>query len=252
MQEHGLRIAAAGGTSMGWSLAWQTDTQLHDSVQRELEWDPEINAHDIAVIAADGVITLTGTASSYAAKLAAEQSVKRVRGVRGVANEIQVVPLNERTDSQLAKEAVHALRAHATVPTNVIVTVQNGVVALEGTVQWMFQRTAAAAAVSDLVGVKGVLNQIVVRPDVFVGRVKDDIDAALHRCAAVDAQHISVSIAGTAVTLSGVVSSWHERQEAERAAWSAAGVTRVDNLVTVGSRETRDALGGSTSSTRVF
>jgi osmotically-inducible protein OsmY len=252
MLEHGLRIAAAGGTAMGWSLAWHTDTQLHDSVQRQLEWDPEIDAHDLAVIAADGVITLTGTASSYAAKLAAEQSVKQVRGVRGVANEIQVVPLNERTDSQLAKEAVHALRAHATVPATVIVTVQHGVLTLEGTVRWMFQRNAAAAAVSNLAGIKGVLNQIAVTPSVFVGQVKDDIDAALQRCATVDAQHISVSIAGDTVTLSGVVSSWHERQEAERAAWSAAGVTRVDNLVTVESRETRDALGGSTSSTRVF
>ena len=189
-----------------------------------------------------------GTVPSYAAKLATEQSVKRVRGVRGVANEIQVAPPNERTDSELAKEAVHALRSHATVPTSVIVTAQHGFLTLEGKVQWMFQKTAAGAAVSNLVGVKGVLNQIAVTPSVFVGQVKADIEAALQRCATVDAQHVSVSIADSVVTLSGLVSSWHEKQEAERAAWSAAGVTRVDNLIAVGSRETRDALGRSTRS----
>jgi osmotically-inducible protein OsmY len=233
---------------MGWSLAWQTDTQLHDSVQRQLKWDPEIYGDDIAIIASDGVITLTGTAPSYAAKLAAEHSVKRVRGVRGVANEIQVAPLNERTDSELAKEAVRVLRAHATVPTSVIVTARHGFLTLEGTVQWMFQKTAAGTAVSNLVGVKGLLNQIAVTPSVFVGQVKSDIEAALQRCATVDAQHVSVSIAGSVVTLSGLVTSWYEKQEAERAAWSAPGVTRVENLIVVGSRETREALGGSTRS----
>jgi osmotically-inducible protein OsmY len=233
---------------MGWSLAWQTDTQLHDAVQRQLEWDPEIYADDIAVIASDGVITLTGMAPSYAAKLAAEQSVKRVRGVRGVANEIRVAPLNERTDSDLAKGAVRALRAHATVPTSVIVTARHSILTLEGTVQWMFQKTAAEAAVSNLVGLKGVSNQIAVTPRVFVGQVTCDIEAALQRCATVDAQHVSVSIAGSVVTLTGMVSSWHDKQEAELAAWSAPGVTRVDNLMAVGSRETRDALERSTRS----
>lgn len=228
---------------MGSSLVWQTDTQLHDSVQRQLEWDPEIDADDLAVIASDGVITLTGTARRYSAKLALEQSVKRVRGVRGVVNEIQVAPLNERTDTDIARDAVHALRAHATVPISVTVTARHGILTLEGPVQWMFQKTAAAAAVAHLSGVRGVSNQILVAPSISVGKVKTDIDAALLRCADVDARHVNVTIDGPIVTLSGQVSSCHEKQEAERAAWAAPGVTCVENLIVVGSRKTRDAVG---------
>lgn len=219
---------------MGSSLSWQTDTQLHDSVQRQLEWDPQIEAHDIAVIASEGVITLTGFVHSYAAKLAAERSVKRVQGVRGVANEIQVAPLTERTDTDIARGAVHALRAHTNVPIGVKVTARSGYLTLEGQVEWMFEKEAAADAVAHLDGVKGVSNEISVKPAVAVDAVKADIDAALHRCADVDARHVLVSVDGPIVTLSGEVSSWHGRQEAERAVWSAPGVTRVENLIAVG------------------
>lgn len=228
---------------MGTSLAWQTDAQLHDSVQRQLEWDPEIEAGDIAVIASEGVITLTGFARSYAAKLAAEQSVKRVRGVRGVANEMQVAPPSERTDTDIAKDGVHALRADARVPNSVTITVRHGFITLEGVVPWMFQKAAAGVAVAHLDGVKGVSNHITVTPSVSVGHIKSDIDAALHRCADVDAQHVRVWVDGPIVTLSGQVSSCHEKQEAERTAWAAPGVSRVENLIVVKSaREMRDAL----------
>ena len=219
---------------MGSSLSWQTDTQLHDSVQRQLEWDPEIEAGNLAVIASEGVITLTGFVHSFGAKLAAERSVKRVQGVRGVANEIRVVLHTERTDTDIAKGAVHGLRAHANVPIGVTATARNGLIILEGTVEWMFQKEAAGFAVTHLDGVKGVSNQIAVKPSVSAGQVKVDIDAALHRCADVDAQHVRVSVDGSIVTLSGQVSSWHETQEAERAAWAAPGVTRVENLIVVG------------------
>ena len=158
-------VVAKGRVVMGWSLSWQTDTQLHDSVQRQLEWDPEIESDNIAVIASDGVITLTGSTHSYAAKLAAEQSVKRVRGVRGVANEIQVAPLDERTDTEIAKDAVHALRADARVPLSVTVTAHRGILTLEGEVRWMFQKAAAGAAIAHLAGVRGVSNQLAVTPE---------------------------------------------------------------------------------------
>lgn len=228
---------------MGWSLSWQTDTQLHDSVQRQLEWDPEIESDNIAVIASDGVITLMGSTHSYAAKLAAEQSVKRVRGVRGVANEIQVAPLDERTDTEIAKDAISALRADSRLPLSVTVTAHRGVLTLEGEVRWMFQKAAAAAAIAQLAGVRGVSNQLAVTPSVSVDQVKSDIDAALHRCADVDAQHVDVSVDGPIVTLSGQVSSFHEKQEAERAAWASPGISRVENLIVVGApRETRDAV----------
>jgi osmotically-inducible protein OsmY len=228
---------------MGSSLSWQTDTQLHDSVRRQIEWDPEIESDDIAVIASDGVVTLTGFVRSYGAKLAAEQSVKRVRGVRGVANEIQVGPLTEGTDTDIAKDAVRVLRAHAGVPSTVTVTARHGFLTLEGSVAWMFQKAAAGSAVAHLAGVKGVSNQIAVKPSVSVGQVKADIDAALLRCADIDAEHVRVSVDGPVVTLSGQVSSCHEKREAERAAWAATGVARVENLIVVGlPRETRDAL----------
>lgn len=218
---------------MGTSLLWQTDTQLHDSVQRQLEWDPEIDAGDIAVIASDGVITLTGFVHSYAAKLAAERSVKRVRGVRAVANDVQVALRSERTDPDIAKDAVHALRVHTSVPDRVTVTVRHGFVTLEGTVEWMFQKLAAGSAVVYLDGVKGVSNLIQVKPTASAGQIKTDIDEALRRSAEVDAQHVRVSVEGSIVTLSGHVRSCHEKQEAERAAWAAAGVTRVENLMVV-------------------
>ena len=143
---------------MGTSLLWQTDTQLHDSVQRQLEWDPEIDAHDVAVMASDGVIRLTGFVHSYATKLAAEQSVKRVRGVRAVANDIQVVLRSERTDPEIAKDAVHALRVHTNVPNQITVIVRHGFLTLEGAVEWMFQKVAAGSAVAYLDGVKSVSN----------------------------------------------------------------------------------------------
>jgi osmotically-inducible protein OsmY len=218
---------------MGTSLLWQTDTQLHDSVQRQLEWDPEIESHDVAVTASDGVVTLTGFVHSYATKLAAEQSVKRVRGVRAVANDIQVVLRNERADPDIAKDAVHALRVHTIVPNQITVIVRNGFITLEGAVEWMFQKVAAGSVVMYLDGVRGVSNLIQVKPAASADQVKTGIDEALRRSAEVDAQHIRVEADGTIVTLWGHVRSCYEKQEAERAAWAASGVTRVENRIVV-------------------
>ena len=130
---------------MGTSLLWQTNAQLHDAVQHQLDWEPEIDRRGIAITAADGVITLTGFVHSYAVKLAAERTVKRVRGVRAVANDIQVTPGNERNDPEIAKDAVHALRTHISVPNQVTVTARDGFLTLEGTVEWMYQKAAAGS-----------------------------------------------------------------------------------------------------------
>lgn len=218
---------------MGTSLLWQTDTQLHDAVQRQLDWDPEINAREIGLTASDGVITLTGFVNSYAEKLAAEQTVKRVRGVRAVADDIQVRLRDERTDPEIAKDAVHALETHTSVPTQITVTVRHGFLTLEGTVEWMYQKAAAGSAVMYLKGVKGVSNLVRISPMATPGQVKTKIEEALKRCAEIDARQVHVEAEDGTVTLSGNVRSWAERHEAERAAWAAPGVAKVQNHIAV-------------------
>jgi len=218
---------------MGTSSAWQTDNQLHDAVQRQLDWEANIRAKDVAIVAADGVITLTGFVNTYVEKLAAEQAVKRVRGVRAVANDIHVRLGDERSDPAIAKDAVHVLQSHTEVPYGVTVTVRDGLVTLEGFVEWNYQRTAAESAVRHLKGVKGVSNAIYIRAAASPGQVEALINDALLRSAEVEAHRIRVRAEDGTVTLTGTVNSWAEREAAERAAWSARGVSRLDNQLVV-------------------
>jgi osmotically-inducible protein OsmY len=149
---------------MGTSLSWRTDSQLHDAVQRQLDGAPNVRAKEIALLASEGVITLTGFVNSYGEKLAAEQAVTRVRGVRAVANDIHVRSGGERSDPDIAKDAVLALQTLTEVPQAVTLTVRDGFVTLAGTVEWHSQRAAAESAVRRLKGIKGVSNAIHIKP----------------------------------------------------------------------------------------
>lgn len=212
---------------------------LRQHVLDELDWEPSIDSGNIGVAVNEGVVTLSGHVPSYAQKRTAERAVMRVKGVKGLANEIDVqLPSDhERSDADIAKAAIQAIEWQTMLPSDKIkVKVENGWLTLEGTVDWNYQRHYAERTVRNLIGVRGISNLI----DVEAGPTPDDvrqrIKRSLERHAEEDADRIEVRVEGKTVTLKGTVRSWIEREDAEHAAWSAPGITQVNNQLKVAPR----------------
>ena len=215
-----------------------SDEQIQLDVLDELKWEARVHPNEIGVAVKDGIVTLTGWVDTYTKKWAAEEAAHRVRGVKAVANDIEVrLPsASERTDADIAAAATRALEWDAFVPIEKLdVTVSKGWVTLRGEVEWHYQKQDAERVVRRLAGVRGVTNAITVRPRVQPSptELKRKIEEALVRSAETDAERITVEVQGNKIVLQGTVRSWAEKREAERVAWSSPGVSSVENLIIV-------------------
>ena len=208
------------------------DLSLRKSILEELEFLPDIDAANIGVAVDKGVVTLTGHVTNNAQKVRVERAVKAVKGVRALAEEIQV-RLNKgagTADDTIANRALNIIDWSADIPQGAAkVIVENGWVSLEGQVDWQYQKETVERAVRKLSGVVGVDNRLTLRPQVDVLDIQQRIEEALKRNAEVDAKGIHIKVEGSVVKLEGRVHLWRERKIAERAAWSVPGVNKVED-----------------------
>jgi osmotically-inducible protein OsmY len=214
-----------------------TDTYLRQTIVDELDFEPSVDAANIGVAVDNGVVTLTGHVASYAEKIAAERAVERVKGVRAIAENIEVrYPGHKQTaDDEIAERALSIIGWNVQVPKDSVkIKVEKGRVTLEGVVDWRFQREAAESAVRQLSGVVGVSNLIEIKPNVAPREIKQKILDALKRNAELEADSIRVNVTEGNVVLEGNVRAWYERGIAEQAAWSAPGVRAVQDHLAIG------------------
>lgn len=213
----------------------KSDIQIQNDVIEQLKWEPGLNAAEIGVAVKNGIVTLSGIVDTWSKKIAAEDAAKKIAGVKAVAEDIQVgvSPGFRKTDAEIAEAVVFALRWNTTIPDEKIkIRVEDGVVSLDGEVEWNYLRSAAESAIEKLAGVRRINNYIKIKPSAKPNNVKQKITAAFIRSATIDSGKIMVETDGGKVILSGTVRSFAEREDAEKAAWSAPGVTSVvNNLV---------------------
>ncbi|NKK71032.1 BON domain-containing protein [Rhizobium leguminosarum bv. viciae] len=213
------------------------DITLRQNILDELDFEPSIDAANIGISVEDGIVTLSGHVGSYSEKETAERVVKRIRGVRGIAQEIEVRVFGnyETADDDIARRAVNMLDWNVCVPKGaILVKVQKGWVTLTGKAEWQYQKDAAADTVRNLAGVVGLSNMIEISPRVSAADVKKRIEDAFKRDAELESQGIRVEVSGGSVTLKGKVHTWSERRAAERAAWSAPGIKTLNDQIAIG------------------
>lgn len=214
----------------------KTDSEIQKDVMEELKWEPFLRSTEIGVAVKNGVVALSGTVDSYLKKATAERVAKHVAGVKAVAEDIQVKYPSDimKNDTEIAQAVLNALKWHSAVNEEKIkVTVEDGVVTLDGEVDWEFQRRSAVLQIQNLLGVRRIVNNIEIKTTLPVKELKQKISAAFHRSATIDADKIQMETTGNKVVLRGHVRSWAEKNDAEKAVWAAPGVSKVENLLEI-------------------